>query len=282
MTCALEFREEVPVPLAQRVRPQPNRSRLVDQEEHPRVVRRPPDPGRLRGGHQVHPGTCHGRHVFPLGLDQPRGGHVSLPRPRQGPPGLQLHLGLGQLLLVGLQALRQLRLRQDAAILPQQAERIQLLGQGQSPGLPAEFLNGQLPRFPPDDLQLPGRQGRDISQLPFQFLGGQDLNPPLSVQAPGLDDQAVQSLDRGPLDLAGSLGGHPPAQIHFQAVPPRSLQHGVRGLGPAPAGPGHLGHVLAVIPGPPGPVRHLGREKHHRVGVVVDIAPPVLGMEVGQ
>jgi hypothetical protein len=282
MTCAFEFREEVPVPLAQRVRPQPNRSRLVDQEEHPCVVLRPPDPGRLRGGRQVHPGTGHGRHVVPLRLDQLRGGHVMLPRPRQGPPGLQLHLGLGQLLLVAFQAFRQLCLGQDATILPQQAERIQLLGQGQPPRLPAEFLDGQLPRLPPDDLQLPGRQGCDAPQLPFQFLGGQDLNPPLSVQASSLDDQAVQSLHRGPLDLAGSLGGHPPAQLHFQAVPPRSLQHGVRGLGPAPPGPGHLGHVLAVVPGPPRPVRHLGREKHHRVGVVVDIAPPVLGMEVGQ
>jgi len=286
MTCALEFREEVPVPLAQRVRPQPFRSRLVDQEEHPCIVLRPPDPGRLRGGHHVHPptddATRHRRHVFPLGLDQLRGGHVMLPRPRQGPPGLQLHLGLGQFLLVDLQTLPQICLGQDAAILPQQSERIQLLGQGQPPRLPAEFLDGQLPRLPPDDLQLPGRQGRDAPQFPFQFLGSQNLNPPLPVQAPGLDDQAVQSLHRGPLDLAWSLGSHPPAQIHFQAVPPRSLQHGVRGLCPAPPGPGHHGHVLTVVPGPPRPVRHLGREERHRVSVVVNIAPSVLGMEVGQ
>ena len=124
MSSTLEFGQEIPVPLVQRVRPQSVRARLVHQQEHPRVALRPPDPGRLRGGHQVHPGTRHRRHVFPLCLDQIRGGHMRLPRPRQGSTGLQLHLGLGQLLLVGLQAFRQIRLRQDAAILPQHAERI--------------------------------------------------------------------------------------------------------------------------------------------------------------
>ena len=68
----LELGQEIPVPLVQFIRPEPFRSRLVRQQQHPRVVRRPPDPGGLRGSRQVHLGTRHRRHLLPLRLDQVR------------------------------------------------------------------------------------------------------------------------------------------------------------------------------------------------------------------
>lgn len=279
----LELGQEVPVPLVQFIRPQPFRSRLVRQQQHPRVIRRPPDPGGLRGGRQVHPWTGDGRHLFPLRLDQVRGRQVLLPCPRQGPTGLQLHLGLGQLLLIALQLLDQLHLRQDPAILPQHPEVVQLRGQGQPPTLPrkvmGQILGGQPPGDLPHDLQLPRRQGHDAAKFSLQFLGRQDLHPPSPIQTPGLDDLAIQSLDRRALDLARSLGRHTAPQIDLQAVLLGGGQHRVRGLRPAALRLGHPGHVLPVVPRPP-PIRRLRRGKGHRMGVEVNLPPSVLRMEV--
>jgi hypothetical protein len=281
-----ELGQEIPIPLVQRIRPQSLRSRLLDQQQHPRVVLRPPDPGRLGGGRQVHLGTRHRRHLLPLHLDQFRGLLVLLSRPWQGPASLQLHLGLGQLPLVGRQLLRQLLLGQDPAILPQHPKVVQLGGQGQPPPLsrqvPELILDGPLPGLPPDDLQLTGRQGHDAPQLPLQFLGGQDLDPPLPVQAPGLDDPAVQSLDGRALNLAWGQGSDPTSQLDLQPVLPGGGQHRVRH--PLPASPrfGQPHHVPPVVPTSPTPVRHLGRNEGQRVGMKMDLAPPVFGMNVIQ
>lgn len=219
--------------------------------------------------------------MLPLRLDQARGGQVRLPRPGERCPGLQLHLGQGQLLLVSLQPLHQLRLRQGAAVLPQHPEVVQLLRQGQPPPFSRQLLNGLGPRQPPHDLQLTRRQGGHPTQLPLQFLGRQDLHPPGSIQAPGLNDLAVQPLHRGSLDLPWSLGGHAAPQVHLQAMPPRGGQHGVRGLRTATVLLGHQGNVPPVVPGPP-PVRRLRRGKGQDVGMVVGVAAPILRVDVGQ
>ena len=76
-----------------------------------------------------------------------------------------------------------------------------------------QILGGQPPGDLPHDLQLPRRQGHDAAKFSLQLLGRQDLHPPSPIQTPGLDDLAVQSLDRRPLDLARSLRGHTPAQL---------------------------------------------------------------------
>jgi len=284
MTRALQLRQEIPVPLVQGICSQPFRPRLVRQQQHPRIALRPSDAGGLGGGHQVHRPTRHRRHLLPLRLDQVRGSQMLLSGPRQGPPGLQLHLGQRQLLLVDLQLLHQLRLGQDPAIRSQHPEVVQLGGQGQSPTLArqvmGQILGSQPPGYLPDDLQLTGRQGHDAPQFPLQFLGRQDFHPSLPVQTPSLDDLAIQPLHGRPLDLSGCLGGHTPAQLHLQAVSPGRLQHGVCCFLPTAPRLGQHGHVPPVVPGAPSPIRRLRRSKGHRVGMEVNFPPAILRMEV--
>jgi len=254
---------------------------LLDHLQHPLIVLRPPDPGRLRGRAKVQLRSRNRGHLLPYLLHPFRRRPELLPD-RQRDPGLQLHLSQGQLLLIRLQLLDQLHLGQDPAILPQHPQGVQLLGQGQPSPLPGEILNGELPGHLPDDLQFPRRQGRDAPEFLLQLLGGQDLNPPFPVQASGLDGPPVQSLDRRPLGLTWGQGCHPTPKLDLQSVLPDRSQHRIRHLFPATTHLREPHHVPSVVPCAPSSVRHLGREEGHCVGVEMDLTPSVLRMEVGQ
>lgn len=275
----LQLREQIPIPLIQLLGRKP--ARLPDHPQNPLVILRPPDPGRLGGIRQIHRPTRHRRHLFASRLHQLRSRPVLLSRPWQRDSCLQLHLSQRQLLLVDLQPFSQLGLRQDAPILPQHPQGVQLLGQRLPPTLTGE-AQGQLPRLLPHELQLTGRQGHDTPQLLLQLLGGQDLHPTLVIQAPGFNDPSIQPLDRGSLCLTRSQRGHAAPKVDLQPAAPRGLQHGVRGLLPASPRLGEPHHVPSVVPGAPGSILRLRRGEGQCVGVIVDLAAPILGVDVIQ
>lgn len=219
--------------------------------------------------------------MLPPPLDQPRRLQVLLPGSRQRRPSFELHLGLSQFPLVGLQPLPQLSLGKDPPILPQHPQLVQLRGHRQPPTLAGQGL-GELPRLLPDELQLPRREGHHAPQFPLQLLGRQNLHPPRPVQTPGLDHRPVRSLDGRPLDLSRCQGRPSAPQLHLQAVLLGSGQHRVRRLLPTASRLRETLDVPPVVPGPPGAVFPLRRGKGHRVRVEVNLASPVLRMEVGQ
>jgi hypothetical protein len=123
----LQLREQVTIPLVQILGREP--TRVLDLLQHPLIVLRPPDPGRLRGRAQVQLRSRNRGHLLPDLLHPLRRLPELLPD-RQRDPGLQLNLRQGQLLLVPLQLLPQLHFGQDVAILPEHPQGVQLLSQG--------------------------------------------------------------------------------------------------------------------------------------------------------
>lgn len=269
MSSGFQFREQIPVLFPEANRGQPSPARLMDEEQDPGVFLRPTDSSGFGGGRQVHPR----RHFRTLRVDQSR----RRPGSRSRNPGLKTHLSNRHLLFDPVQAHLKFMLREDPPRVIQQPQVVELLRQDQPPLLPWK-LHRQLPRFAPHQFQFATRQGHP-PQGQLQFLSGQNLGPPGSVQRSGLDDFPLGRRHCRALGLPWGIRRQTPLEVHLEPMSRRSVHHRLGDPIPAPPTLGVHPNNPAIVIGAPAKFVGLRSREGQTMSVVMELTVPVLGME---